>query len=93
MKALTLYRTTHDMYVCESHKDEAKLKDARFSASVVDALADFVKEECVMCRTKAVEGRTCHRCDAALHPRWPGVYCSNACALAPPNGERPEENQ
>lgn len=38
---------------------------------------------CAMCETYYAEGNTCHRddCAAPLHPQWPVVYCSNACAL------------
>jgi hypothetical protein len=27
------------------------------------------------------EGRTCEHCKAPLVPAWPGVYCSDQCAL------------
>jgi hypothetical protein len=39
-------------------------------------------ETCRMCETLHVDGNLCHHdgCRRRLHPRWPVVYCSDACA-------------
>lgn len=39
-------------------------------------------ETCRMCETTHVEGNACYHddCRKPLHPQWPAVYCSNACA-------------
>jgi hypothetical protein len=43
----------------------------------------FGVEKCRMCETLHVEGNVCHddRCKKRLHPQWPAVYCTCACAL------------
>lgn len=42
----------------------------------------FGAEKCQMCETLAVEGNVCHDddCGRRLHPQWPAVYCTHACA-------------
>lgn len=37
---------------------------------------------CQMCEATHAEGNLCHddACRRPLHPQWPAVYCSNACA-------------
>lgn len=42
----------------------------------------LVEERCQMCEAPRVEGNLCHShdCSEPLHPQWPAVYCSNACA-------------
>lgn len=43
------------------------------------------EERCRMCDSTHVEGGTlCHNddCRRTMHPRWPAVYCSHACALS-----------
>ncbi len=40
-------------------------------------------EACQMCTAPGAEGNVCHRdaCKRSLHPQWPAVYCTDACAL------------
>lgn len=41
------------------------------------------EERCRMCDSPSVDGNACASagCEVSLHPQWPAVYCSNACAL------------
>jgi hypothetical protein len=43
----------------------------------------FGVEACRMCETLPVDGNVCHADDCArpLHPQWPVVYCTDACAV------------
>ena len=40
-------------------------------------------DRCQMCETIPVDDNVCfsHICKKSLHPQWPSVYCSRACAL------------
>lgn len=75
--------------VCRTHLIE--LHTFRFDGGMIKVVAVGVRErqdpyfapECVMCRTTVAHGNRCYDddCGAPLHPQWPAVYCSNACAL------------
>lgn len=49
-------------------------------------LVSLDEASCILCTSTATPslGRVCYRdaCGKPLHPRWPAVYCSNACAWA-----------
>ena len=90
---MTLVRVTtpgHDhprefMVFCRDHlADAVAADDPPLVAEVVtDDEAKFFHVRCQMCSTEPSLGRACANdaCRRALHPRWPAVYCSNACAL------------
>ena len=44
----------------------------------------FGEERCRICESTFAEGNLCHNddCQKPLHPEWPAVYCSHACALS-----------
>lgn len=76
-----LYRIRRDrVVVCLKHVVELR---------ALDGPLEVVDEEdaggCVLCESDVDRaGRVCEReaCRKPLHPRWPAVYCSNACAFA-----------
>jgi hypothetical protein len=72
---MALYSTEPDGVVaCLKHMVE-------LLAEPIEVVSPDLRE-CALCTTKYVEGNRCAReaCNKPLHPNWPAVYCSNACA-------------
>lgn len=65
--------------------EDAKIVEVAAQTGMIEAdvrrlHAHYFDERCAMCGVVPSANR-CLSCDAALHPNWPAVYCSNACAL------------
>ena len=69
------------LIICAEHQREAAF-DLAFE-TLSEAEAKFWGQRCLMCGIDPVPGRSCEneRCRRPLAPRWPAVYCCNACAL------------
>jgi hypothetical protein len=81
----TLVRITgaqHEgLIVCPEHQREIAF-DLAFE-KLPEAEVKFWGQRCAMCGVDPSLGRSCENesCRSPLHPRWPAVYCCNACAL------------
>lgn len=81
---MALYRLAPDNIIaCLKHVTEL------WKLRMFTEQGELVRPEeggCILCESTATPllGRVCYRdeCGKPLHPRWPGVYCSNACARA-----------
>jgi hypothetical protein len=95
MTGVVLYRTSDGLVICSRHADEVfgvnigeseiakPQQTGTTKGEVVPRVEQFTYEDgCTLCRTPPVEGHTCGTCNAPLHPNWPAIYCSTACALA-----------
>jgi hypothetical protein len=65
--------------------DDAKIAEAVAQTGMIEAdvrrlHAHYYDERCAMCGVVASANR-CLNCDEGLHPNWPAVYCSDACAM------------
>lgn len=69
----------YGIVLCDKHANELYPHDP---ARLPLPKADVVGLTCILCATYPVVGRSCEFCAKPLHPNWPAVYCSNACALA-----------
>lgn len=85
-----LYRTVEGgTVICRAHVVECRAYTFRGGPLRVVAvgprerLRALIPPTCALCRTVVAHGNTCYleRCAAPLHPQWPAVYCSDACAL------------
>ena len=69
------------LVVCAAHHREVAVELAY--EKLPEAESRFWGHRCVMCLVDPAPGRSCENaaCKKPLHPRWPAVYCCNACAL------------
>jgi hypothetical protein len=81
---VTAPRRLRELILCPRHlRQIVELDGATLEHEVLtDDQLELWDMRCLMCGVAAVPDRRCANsdCGRPLHPEWPAVYCSNACA-------------